>query len=66
MEGSDVVFGLNLRGSAPSSFARIAEAFGDEVIYEIDAHCRQPPMVAAGAGSITCSTRTRSRWWCRS
>jgi tRNA-dihydrouridine synthase B len=50
MEGSDVVFGLNLRGSTPGSFARVAEAFGDRVIYEIDAHCRQEPMMAAGAG----------------
>jgi TIM-barrel protein len=50
MEGSEVVFGLNLRGSTPASFARVAEAFGDQVIYEIDAHCRQEPMIAAGAG----------------
>jgi tRNA-dihydrouridine synthase B len=50
MQGSDVVFGLNLRGSAPASFARVAETFGDGVIYEIDAHCRQEPMIAAGAG----------------
>lgn len=50
MQGSDVVFGLNLRGSAPASFSRMAEAFGDEVIYEIDAHCRQEPMVSAGSG----------------
>jgi tRNA-dihydrouridine synthase B len=50
MEGSDVVFGLNLRGSSPASFARVAEAFGDQVIYEIDAHCRQEPMIEAGAG----------------
>lgn len=46
----DVVAGINLRGSSPASFAAIADAFGDEVVYEIDAHCRQAPMVAAGAG----------------
>jgi tRNA-dihydrouridine synthase B len=50
MEGSDVVFGLNLRGSTPASFVRVAEAFGDAVIYEIDAHCRQEPMISAAAG----------------
>ena len=46
----DVVAGINLRGSSPASFAAIADVFGDEVVYEIDAHCRQAPMVAAGAG----------------
>ncbi len=45
-----MVAGINLRGSSPASFAAIADAFGDEVVYEIDAHCRQAPMVAAGAG----------------
>ena len=49
----DVVAGINLRGSSPASFAAIADAFGDKVVYEIDAHCRQAPMVAAGAGEIT-------------
>jgi TIM-barrel protein len=46
----DVVAGINLRGSSPASFAAIADVFGDTVVYEIDAHCRQAPMVAAGAG----------------
>ena len=46
----DVVTGINLRGSSLASFAAIADAFGDEVVYEIDAHCRQAPMVTAGAG----------------
>jgi TIM-barrel protein len=46
----DVVAGINLRGSSPAPFAAIADAFGDAVVYEIDAHCRQAPMVAAGAG----------------
>jgi len=50
LEKSDVVTGLNLRGSSPESFRSIAEALGDSVIYEIDAHCRQAPMVAAGSG----------------
>jgi TIM-barrel protein len=50
MKGSDVVLGLNLRGSAPESFGAIADALGDSVVYEIDAHCRQKPMVDAGCG----------------
>jgi tRNA-dihydrouridine synthase B len=50
MNGSDVVLGLNLRGSTPASYALIAESFGDSVLYEIDAHCRQQPMIDAGCG----------------
>jgi len=50
LEESDVVAGINLRGSAPASFQAIARALGDSVVYEIDAHCRQPAMVAAGSG----------------
>ncbi|MDD1685946.1 methanogenesis marker 9 domain-containing protein [Methanoregula sp.] len=50
MEKSDVILGINLRGSAPESFTAIAQAFGDSVVYEIDAHCRQPAMVDAGCG----------------
>jgi len=50
MEKSSVVLGLNLRGSSPESFCGIARSLGESVIYEIDAHCRQPAMVAAGCG----------------
>ena len=50
LEGSGVVTGINLRGSSPAAFIAVADAFGDKVVYEIDAHCRQAPMVAAGAG----------------
>jgi TIM-barrel protein len=46
----DVVAGVNLRGSSPAAFIAIADALGDGIIYEIDAHCRQAPIVAAGAG----------------
>ncbi|MGB8309635.1 MAG: methanogenesis marker 9 domain-containing protein [Methanoregula sp.] len=46
----DLITGINLRGSSPDSFVRVAEAFGEDVVYEIDAHCRQDPMVAAGSG----------------
>ena len=50
MEKSNVVLGLNLRGSTPVAFSTIARALGDSVVYEVDAHCRQPEMVAAGCG----------------
>ena len=50
MEKSDVVLGINLRGSSPESFSSLAKALGDSVVYEIDAHCRQPAMVNAGCG----------------
>jgi TIM-barrel protein len=50
MKKSDVVLGINLRGSSPESFGALARALGDTVVYEIDAHCRQPAMVAAGCG----------------
>jgi len=52
LKTSDVVTGINLRGSSPAAFAAVADAFGDDVVYEIDAHCRQAPMVAAGAGEF--------------
>jgi TIM-barrel protein len=50
MESSDVILGINLRGSSPESFRAAAQALGDKVVYEIDAHCRQPALVAAGCG----------------
>lgn len=50
LKESDVVCGVNLRGSAPESFQQIAEALGRGVVYEIDAHCRQQPMIDAGCG----------------
>jgi len=50
MNGSDVVLGINLRGSSPTAFHQVADSFGHSVIYEIDAHCHQLPMVEAGAG----------------
>jgi tRNA-dihydrouridine synthase B len=50
LEKSDVVPGINIRGSSPDSFRSLAKALGDVVVYEIDAHCRQPAMVAAGCG----------------
>ncbi len=50
MSGSDVVLGINMRGCSPASFVRVAEELGDRIVYEIDAHCRQQPMIDAGAG----------------
>ncbi|MDD4252884.1 MAG: tRNA-dihydrouridine synthase, partial [Methanoculleus horonobensis] len=50
LKESDVVTGLNLRGSTPASYAEVARAFEDAVVYEIDAHCRQPAMLETGCG----------------
>lgn len=50
LQGSGVVLGLNLRGSSPASYAAIAGEIGDAVVYEVDAHCRQPAMTALGCG----------------
>ncbi|PKG32559.1 methanogenesis marker 9 domain-containing protein [Methanoregula sp.] len=50
MGESNVILGINLRGSSSESFSRVAHALGDKVVYEIDAHCRQPALVAAGCG----------------
>ncbi len=50
MGSSTVILGINLRGSTPEAFSAIAAAIGDKVVYEIDAHCRQPEMIAAGCG----------------
>jgi tRNA-dihydrouridine synthase B len=59
MEESDVIFGINLRGSSPESFRTLARALGDTVVYEIDAHCRQPAMVAAGCGEYYLKNQDR-------
>lgn len=50
LEKSSVITGLNLRGSSPESFSALARSLGESIVYEIDAHCRQPAMVAAGCG----------------
>ncbi|KAF1073841.1 methanogenesis marker 9 domain-containing protein [Methanogenium sp. MK-MG] len=47
---SGLVVAVNMRGSAPESFAAVARAVGPGIVYEIDAHCRQEPMIAAGCG----------------
>lgn len=48
--GTDVIPGINLRGTKPEAFLSIYSALGNSVIYEIDAHCRQESMINAGAG----------------
>ncbi|WP_292410130.1 methanogenesis marker 9 domain-containing protein [Methanoculleus sp. UBA377] len=50
LKESSVVAGINLRGSTPAAYAGVASAFEDRVVYEIDAHCRQSPMLNAGCG----------------
>jgi len=50
MAGTGVICALNLRGSSPASYRAIADAIGPSVVYEIDAHCRQEPMIEAGCG----------------
>ncbi|HJJ88945.1 MAG TPA: methanogenesis marker 9 domain-containing protein [Methanocorpusculum sp.] len=50
LDGSDVIIGLNLRGSTPDAYVSAYREFGNGVIYEIDAHCRQEPMINAHCG----------------
>ena len=50
LQGTGLVVGLNLRAATPAGFVDMARAIGPSVVYEIDAHCRQPEMIAAGAG----------------
>ncbi|WAI01163.1 methanogenesis marker 9 domain-containing protein [Methanogenium organophilum] len=47
---SGLVVAVNMRGSAPESFAAVARAVGPGLVYEIDAHCRQEPIIATGCG----------------
>ena len=47
-----VAGGVNLRAASPEALSDLAASLGDRVIYEIDAHCRQAPMVEAGAGEF--------------
>ncbi|MEG3056267.1 MAG: methanogenesis marker 9 domain-containing protein [Methanoculleus sp.] len=56
---TDVVTGINLRGSTPAAYADIASALGDQVVYEIDAHCRQPAMIEAGCGEFLLQNPSR-------
>ncbi|MDR2855245.1 MAG: methanogenesis marker 9 domain-containing protein [Methanomicrobiales archaeon] len=46
----DVVVCINLRASSPSSLTTAAQRLGTDIVYEIDAHCRQEEMIQAGCG----------------
>ncbi|MDO5846110.1 MAG: methanogenesis marker 9 domain-containing protein [Methanocorpusculum sp.] len=50
LKETDIITGLNLRGASPEAYLEAAKTFGNDIIYEIDAHCRQEAMTAAGCG----------------
>jgi TIM-barrel protein len=50
VEAAGVIPGINIRASEVNSLVALAKLVGDQVIYEIDAHCRQQPMIDAGCG----------------
>ncbi|PWR73103.1 methanogenesis marker 9 domain-containing protein [Methanospirillum stamsii] len=50
IQGTGVVPVINLRASEAASLASLAQELGNSVIYEIDAHCRQQPMIEANSG----------------
>jgi len=50
LRGSNVVTAVNLRAANPSTYAELIDATGDAIVYEIDAHCRQRPMIDTGCG----------------
>jgi tRNA-dihydrouridine synthase B len=52
LKSTSVIPAINLRGSTPQAFAALAKELGDGVVYEIDAHCRQPAMIEAGCGEF--------------
>src|SRR5512136_97180 len=52
LAGIPVVGGVNLRAATPEALSGVAKAVGDRLIYEIDAHCRQEPMIEAGSGEF--------------
>jgi tRNA-dihydrouridine synthase B len=47
---TDVVLGVNMRAAAPEPFLAMADTFGEKIVYEIDAHCRQKPFTEIGCG----------------
>jgi TIM-barrel protein len=50
IEAAGVVPGINIRTSDVDSLVALSAAIGPRAIYEIDAHCRQQPMIDAGCG----------------
>ena len=55
LRDTGLALGVNLRGTTAEAYLAAAECFGHDVICEIDAHCRQKPMTAAGAGEALLS-----------
>jgi len=52
---SGTIPAVNLRASNPDSLVNLVKELGTGVIYEIDAHCRQKPMIDAGCGEYLLS-----------
>jgi len=50
IKANGVIPAVNIRASESISLVRLAEELGNSIIYEIDAHCRQQPMIEAGCG----------------
>ncbi len=50
LKPSGLVVGVNMRAASGNALVPVADELGDSIVYEIDAHCRQQPMMAAGAG----------------
>ena len=50
VELAGVVPAINIRASEAISLANLVENLGKNLIYEIDAHCRQKPMIDAKSG----------------
>lgn len=50
IEASGVIPGINIRASDVDALVALSTAIGPRAIYEIDAHCRQQPMIDAGSG----------------
>jgi len=50
LNGTDVIVCVNLRASSPNALATAVQRLGTEIVYEIDAHCRQEEMIQAGCG----------------
>ncbi|OQA57969.1 MAG: hypothetical protein BWY45_01349 [Euryarchaeota archaeon ADurb.Bin294] len=52
IKAAGVVPVINLRASEAGSLNALAQELGNSVIYEIDAHCRQQPMIDARSGEF--------------
>ena len=54
-----LIIGVNLRGASKEAYLAAAELLGKNIVYEIDAHCRQKPMTSAGCGEALLSDITQ-------